>query len=240
MEEKVFQAIERKKISLQIVEQIQKLITTGKLKAGESLPPERKLMKVFSVSRPTLREALNMLATMGYIELSERQRTKVKSLIPGSITEPMQLMLEGDAETALELIEARSIIETGNARLAAQRATEEDIIALEQCIEEIRSKEGQYPGLSDADAVFHQTIALATHNNILAHLVFSIYQLLKEKVIFCYYTGHTDTIFSQHCDIVDAIKVGDEQQAAEAMEAHLSFIKELLLEKINSEKQQLS
>ena len=60
---------------------------------------------------------------------------------------------------------------------------------------------------------------------------------LKEKVVFCYYTEHTDYIFSQHCDIVDAIKLRDEQQAAEAMEAHLAFIKKLLLEKLNSEKQ---
>jgi len=237
MEEQVFQAIERKKISLQIVEQIQELITSGKLKVGECLPPERKLMKVFSVSRPTLREALNMLATMGYIEQAERQRTKVKSLIPGSITDPMQMMLKENAHTALELIEARSIIEIGNARLAAIRATDEDIVALEKCIEDIRSKQGKYPGLTDADADFHQTIARATHNNTLAHLMYSIYHLLKEKVVFCYYTEHTDYIFSQHCDIVDAIKLRDEQQAAEAMEAHLAFIKKLLLEKLNSEKQ---
>ncbi|MBT8333030.1 MAG: GntR family transcriptional regulator, partial [Deltaproteobacteria bacterium] len=57
MEHQVFHAIEQKKVSSQIVEQVKTLIANGKLKPGDALPPERELMKVFNVSRPTLREA---------------------------------------------------------------------------------------------------------------------------------------------------------------------------------------
>ncbi len=235
MEEHIFQAIERKKVSLQIVDQIKELITKGKLQPGDFLPPERELMKVFNVSRPTLREALNTLSTMGFIQMSQRQRTRVKSLIPGNFTEPLQKMLKEDGKTALELIEARSIIETGNARLAAKRATKKDIAKLHQCINDIKKRKGKYPGLTDSDADFHSAIAEATHNRILVHLMYSIYHLLEEKVVFCYYTEHTETIFSQHLDIVDAISNKDEQRAGEAMETHLSFIKQLLLDKLNSD-----
>ncbi len=232
MEEHVFQTIERKKVSLQIVDQIKKLITTGKLKPGYSLPPERELMKVFSVSRPTLREALNMLSTMGYLQMSQRQRTKVKSLIPGNITDPLQRMIKEDAKTSLELVEARSIIETGNAQLAAKRATEEDIAKLQHCIDEMRAKQDKESGLADADAEFHLAIAEATHNKIQVHLMFSIYHILKVKVGLCYYADKVDFIFDQHCDIVDAIRNRDEERAKEAMETHLLFVKNLLLDQL--------
>ena len=81
MEDHVFRAIEQKKVSSQIVDQVKTLIASGKLKPGDTLPPERELMKVFNVSRPTLREALNMLSIMGFIQVSQRQRTKVKSTL---------------------------------------------------------------------------------------------------------------------------------------------------------------
>lgn len=237
MEEQVFQPIEQKKVSLQIVDQIKKLITSGKLKPGSSLPPERELMKVFNVSRPTLREALNMLSTMGYIQMSQRERTKVKSLIPGNITDPLRRMLKEDTKASLELIEARAIIETGNAQLAARRATSDDIARLQQCIEEMRDEQDKGSGLADADAAFHLAIAEATHNKMQVHLMFSIYHILKEKVGLCYYADKIDVIFDQHLDIVDAIKNRDEEKAKEAMETHLLFIKKLLLDQLNNDKE---
>ena len=127
MEDHVFYAIEQKKVSAQIVDQVKSLISSGKLKPGDALPPERELMKVFNVSRPTLREALNTLSTMGFVQMAQRQRTRVKSLVPSNITEPLHRLLKEDIKTSLELIEARTMIETGNARLAARRATERDL-----------------------------------------------------------------------------------------------------------------
>ena len=228
MEDHVFRAIEQKKVSSQIVEQVKTLIASGKLKPGDTLPPERELMKVFNVSRPTLREALNMLSIMGFIQVSQRQRTRVKSLVPSNITEPLRHLLKEDIKTSLELIDARAIIETANAALAAERADEEDLARLDNCIEKMRIKLQEDDTVNTEDANFHLTIAEATHNKIQTHLMFSIYDLLKETVGLCYYNDEADNIFKQHCRIVEAIKDKDPQQARDRMEEHLSYIKSLV------------
>ncbi len=73
-----FKPIKQEKISTKIVAQIKSLIKEGDLKPGDALPPERELVKVFNVSRASLREALNSLAGMGFLEMSQKHRTIVK------------------------------------------------------------------------------------------------------------------------------------------------------------------
>jgi len=228
MEDNVFRAIEQRKVSAQIVDQVKSLIANGKLKPGDALPPERELMKVFNVSRPTLREALNTLSTMGFVQMAQRRRTRVKSLVPSNITEPLHHLLKEDINVSLELIESRSIIETGNVRLAARRAKEEDIERLEKCLEKMGQKLRDNKSFTDEDAAFHLAIAEASHNKIQTHLMLSIYDLLKEKVGLCYYNDETDYMYKQHCDIVEAIKARDEVLAQTRMEAHLSYVESLL------------
>jgi len=232
MEEHVFQAIKQKKISSQIVDQVKSLITNGQLKPGDSLPPERELMKVFNVSRPTLREALNMLSTMGFVQMSQRQRTKVKSLMPSNITEPLRRLLKEDIKTSLELVEARAVIETANAQMAAERATEEDIARLEKSVEIMRKNMLKDGSFSDEDAMFHLAVAEATHNKIQIHFMFSIYDLLKDKIDLCYNAGVKD-ILKQHSKIVEAIKNGDRVMARQGMEEHLAYV-ELQINQLNN------
>lgn len=234
MEDRVFYAIEQKKVSAQIVDQVKSLIANGKLKPGDALPPERELMKVFNVSRPTLREALNTLSTMGFVQMAQRQRTRVKSLVPSNITEPLHRLLKEDIKTSLELIESRSIIETGNARLAAKRATVSDVARLDRCLEVMYANLERDTSFTDEDADFHLAIAEATHNKIQTHLMFSIYDLLKEKVGLCYYDDEAEFIYGQHCAIVEAIRDKDEDQAHLRMEEHLAYVESLLNRLIDS------
>ena len=127
-----FQPIKQKKISTKIAEQIKSLINNGELKPGDALPPERELVKVFSVSRASLREALNTLAGMGFLEMSQKHRTIVKSLASGRITDPLHHLLKEDMKTVFELIEVRKAIESWSAYLAARRATADEVAILEK------------------------------------------------------------------------------------------------------------
>ena len=235
MEDNVFRAIEQRKVSAQIVDQVKSLIANGRLKPGDALPPERELMKVFNVSRPTLREALNTLSTMGFVQMAQRRRTRVKSLVPSNITEPLHYLLKDDIKVSLELIEARTIIETGNVRLAAKRATEADIERLENCLDKMGQKLKDNTSFTEEDAAFHLAIAEATHNKIQTHLMFSIYDLLKEKVGLCYYNDETEYMYQQHRDIVEAIKAGDEALSQSRMENHLNYVESLLNRLITEE-----
>ncbi|MBW1732704.1 MAG: FadR family transcriptional regulator, partial [Deltaproteobacteria bacterium] len=87
-----------------------------------------------------LREALNSLAAMGFIEITQRQRTVIKSLASGRMLEPLHHLLKEDIETAYELIESRKAIETWSAYYAAERATDSDITRIEECISTMKTK----------------------------------------------------------------------------------------------------
>ena len=219
-----FRPVKQEKIATKIVAQIKSLIIKGDLKPGDVLPPERKLISLLKVSRPSLREALNTLTAMGFLEISQRHRTVVKSLAAGSITEPLHRILKEDMQTVFELIEVRKAMETWNAYHAAERATVADIARLEKSTESMRIKIEQEMSVVEADANFHLAISEATHNKIQTHLMFSIYDILKESLGKYLESIKMSDIFDQHCKVVEAIIKRDPDLAAVRMREHLDYV----------------
>lgn len=229
-----FQPIKQEKISTKIVEQIKALINKGELRPGDTLPPERELVKILNVSRASLREALNSLVGMGFLEMSQRHRTIVKSLVGGRITEPLLQLLREDTQTIFELIEVRKAIETWNAHYAAKRANDADIARLEDSIESMKVKIDQGNSVVEDDADFHLAISEATHNKIQVHLMFSIYDMLKESLRKYYENIDLRDIYSQHYKVVDAIKKKDAHLARRRMLEHLEYVESSVKELIGS------
>ena len=219
-----FQPIKQEKISTKIAEQIKTLINNGELKPGDALPPERELVKVFNVSRASLREALNTLAGMGFLEMSHTHRTIVKSLAAGRMTDPLHHLLKEDIRTVFELIEVRKAVESWSASLAAKRATPDDIANLEKSLESMRVKIEQGISVVEDDANFHLAISEATHNKIQTHLMFSIYDILKESLGKYYENIKMQNVYEQHCRVVAAIKKRDSALASRRMHEHLDYV----------------
>ena len=219
-----FKPIKQEKVSTKIVEQIKSLIKEGDLKPGDALPPERELVKIFNVSRASLREALNSLTGMGFLEMSQKQRTVVKSLASGRMTEPLHLLIKDDIQTVFELIEVRKAIETWNAYHAAKRAGGDDIVRLEKSLASMKARLEDRLSVVKDDADFHLAMAEATHNKIQTHLMFSIYDLLKESLGGYYESIDMQDIFDQHCKVVDAIKKRDPDLAGRRMREHLDYV----------------
>ena len=219
-----FKPIKQEKISTKIVAQIKSLIREGDLKPGDALPPERELVKVFNVSRASLREALNSLAGMGFLEMSQKHRTIVKSLASGRMTEPLHLLIKDDIKTVFELLEVRKAIETWNAYHAAKRAKDDDIARLEKSLELMRTKIEQRISAVEDDADFHLAMAEATHNKVQTHLMFSIYDLLKESLGGYYKSIRMQDIYEQHCKVMEAVKKRDPDLASRRMQEHLDYV----------------
>ena len=89
----MFKSVKHVRVSDEIVNQIKNLISEGMLKPGDRLPPERDLVKEFGVSRPSLREALNSLVAMGFLEVKGK-RTFVKSVASESMQNPLSLLIK--------------------------------------------------------------------------------------------------------------------------------------------------
>jgi GntR family transcriptional repressor for pyruvate dehydrogenase complex len=219
-----FKPIKQEKISTKIVEQIKALIAGGELNPGDTLPPERELMALLNVSRPSLREALTTLATIGFIEITQRHRTIVRSLAAGRITEPIDHLLKEDFQTVFELIESRKAIETWNAYHAAKRATSGDIVRLEKSLAVMQARFENNLSVVEEDANFHLAIAEATHNKIQTHLMFSIYDKLKESLVKYMERIDMGDVQTQHFKIVAAIKQKDPDQAETRMREHLDYV----------------
>lgn len=237
MEKQIFKPIKQEKLSAKIVNQIKTLIVDGELKPGDPLPPEREFMKLLNVSRPSIREALKSLVGMGFLETTQGNRTVVKSLAADRMLGPLHHLLQDDINIIFEIIEVRKAIEAWNAYYAARRATPEDIDRLEENIESMRIKmENGGLILEEEDADFHLAISEATHNNLQTHIMFTIYDILKNSI--GKYFGDIDhnAVFRQHRNVVNAIKLGDSDLARERILEHLDYVESRLKEIVGPKK----
>ena len=221
----MFNSIKHTKISEDITNQIKRLIIDGKLKPGDQLPPERELIKQLGVSRPSLREALNALAAMGFLDVRQAKRTFVKSVSSKLIEDPLSLLIKADDQKIFDLIEVRKAIETWAAYHAAQKASSEDIEQLGTIIGEMKRafEEGRPWEKQDAD--FHLAIAQATHNTIHMHIMSGIYDLLRESVGRVFRDRvKIKKLLDQHYRIFNAIKNHSPDKARERTLEHLNYV----------------
>ena len=88
----------------------------------------------------------------------------------------------------------------------------------------MKSKIEQQISVVEDDADFHLAMAEATHNKIQTHLMFSIYDLLKESLGGYYESIDMQDIFDQHRNVLDAIKKRDPDLASRRMRDHIDYV----------------
>ena len=177
----LFKPIRLKKLSEEIVEQIKTLITDGELKPGEKIPSERELASLLGVSRPSVREAIMVLETMGLLESSHGGGTYVRSLADSTLA-PLAAMVEDNPQLLEELLEVRMGLECWSAYLAATRATDEEIKKIGESVEEMALQAVSGGWGSDVDFRFHYAITTATHNTMQLHVLDTIHGLFLATI----------------------------------------------------------
>lgn len=223
-----FKPIKPKKVSDQIAEQIRSSILAGEFKPGDKLPPERELAEMFGVSRPSVREALNLLSASGLIESYQGGGTVVRSLMEPATGNPLSGLIRAERERALDVIEVRKGMESWTAFYAATRALPEDIRRLGQVVAGMERNLGERASSEDLDANFHILIARATHNVVWLHLMQTIFDAMKEfqqGVWRAVYLTEEDqrTLLDHHRAVFEAIRDRKPEEARDAMLRHLTF-----------------
>lgn len=153
-----------------IVDQIEQAIVSGEIPVGSQLSSERDLMVEFGVSRPTIREALRILQSMGLIESRPGTRGGPLVLAPSSrtLTRSFRAMVGTDALDLSDLVEYRLLLEGSASRLAAMRHTDEQLARIRRAIERMEaSAEANADDFADADLEFHEAIWAASGNSVL-------------------------------------------------------------------------
>jgi GntR family transcriptional repressor for pyruvate dehydrogenase complex len=223
-----FQPIKPKKVSTQIAEQIRNSILAGEFAPGDKLPPERELSEMFGVSRPSVREALNALASSGLVMSYQGGGTVVKSLVETSVSNPLSELIRVQQDRALDVIEVRKGMESWTSWYAAQRALPDDIRRMDEIISGMKSNLELKQPSEDLDANLHIVIARATHNVVWLHLMQNLFDAMKEfqqSVWRAVYLTHEDhqLLYEHLSAVVNAIKAKDPQAARDAMVLHLTF-----------------
>lgn len=210
----------RRGVHGQTVEAIARRILTGEIAAGATLNIVA-LQEEFDVSLTALREALKVLSAKGIVDARQKRGTFVRprsdwNLLDGDVIR-WQFAEGTDQRLLDQLHEVRAIIEPAAARLAATRATEDDLTALDRALEEMAQANGDPAAAIAADLAFHRALLTATHNELLERMEVVMETGLAERDRLVHGgTPHDDPVPS-HRAVVDALRDRDETAAETAM-----------------------
>ncbi|WP_111891372.1 transcriptional regulator LldR [Acinetobacter sp. MB5] len=224
------------KIADRVVQSLYDLIEKQSMQVGDRLPSERQLCEQLSVSRSSLREALQKLSSQGVIAsrvgagtyLAKRPQSDWSDQF---IIQPLSDLIDQDPLYRFDVQEARLILEGGTAWYAAQRSTEEDRAKIHHYYDQVLHFQsiGDADKASASDANFHLAIAEASHNIVLTQMMRSLFDLLQYNVVLGRRKIYTDAhqfgqLHLQHFQVMDAIDKQDPELARSSVCGHIEFI----------------
>jgi GntR family transcriptional repressor for pyruvate dehydrogenase complex len=230
---KAYLPVKQKQVSTLIFEQLRDNIFRGQLGPGEQLLPERELASTMQVSRTSVRNAITQLITMGYLETRQGKGTFVVDRRGSVANNPFANIISSGRSSVDELLEFRIGLGTHGVTLAAERATDSDIMFLESVMERSCKSGLNAQEETEADIAFHMGIAYATHNIVYVDLTRQFYEYmfyrLKELHSILYTVkANLEQIEQQHAAILAGIKAHDPDAARASILYHIQFLRDVL------------
>jgi DNA-binding GntR family transcriptional regulator len=196
-------------------DQLRAAIVSGRLQPNQRLV-EAELTRSLGVGRSAVRTALARLEHEGLVAHEPHRGARVRLI---------------DAREAVEILEARAVLEGLAARHAASNVTESDLEDLRGILTEMRRRldGGDLLGASDQNARLHQRVLDIARHGTASRLIST---LKSQLVRFQYRTillpGRSERSFAEHTAIVEAVAAGDPDTAETAMRTHLSHVAQAL------------
>ena len=216
--------VSRRRLYQQIADDIERLILNGTFEAGTRLPSEQELSEHYGVSRNVIREALKSLKGVGLVSIRTGSGTYVRRPSMEQVTDALTRYVKHrlDEFSIRDFYEIRRMIEPENARLAAQRASEDDILAIQLQIKTMEESQDDIAVWSDADINYHLSIASATQNPLVVNILNTLIDPLRAVISVGYTEPEgTNAGLEAHHRIADAIQSGSGEEAYQAMLTHL-------------------
>jgi GntR family transcriptional regulator, transcriptional repressor for pyruvate dehydrogenase complex len=212
-----------------VMRRIQEAILRGEVLPGEFLPSQHDLAGQFGVGLSTIREAVKGLSLIGLVDAHAGRGTKVLpdalKILNNSVSMKASL---GSVEIE-QVLEARQVLEGALTRLAAQRATQEDIKDIEAAYQEMRDSTANNENFVGSDMRFHLALARASKNDVLMQTYYLIHSLVEQIV------RQADEIpfgveraMKNHAQILAGIKNHDPDLAEQAAERQFEDMWEYL------------
>jgi GntR family transcriptional regulator, transcriptional repressor for pyruvate dehydrogenase complex len=223
----MFINIKEKRLFEKIVDQIKDAVSSGRLKPGDSLPPENELARILGVGRSALREALRILELLGIVVIKKGNRggTFVQE-VPSNrqMVDYFSDHLRLGNINIQELTEARYWIESLVIDIVAQKATKKDLDLLEESIE--RSEQLYRSGMETEKLYenfnFHILMAKITRNRVVIDMLSALidpmsYLMVKLKPS----ATMTANTFKAHREVLALLRSGKWEKAKVINGAHI-------------------
>ena len=218
----------------QVSHRIAAMVQSGLLRQGDELPSERELAATLEVSRETVRSAIQMLAAIGMVEISQGSRTRVIGTI-GFPSADRAMGEAGNRRSAHQVYEARRVVELPTVRLAVERIDDAGIQRMRRLVDAQREMTDDPVRFQISDAEFHDVIYRAGGNPLLAEFLHEMYSFgleFRRRVLVG--KGAVSRSFQDHIQILDGFERRDAAAAEEAMENHLNRIHRTTLDVMNA------
>lgn len=208
-----------------VIDGVGRQIIGGQYAPGDLLPKEAELTEQFGVSRTSVREGMRVLAAKGLVDIRQKIGTKVRqpenwNVFDSDILRWHSEVGRGD-EIMRNLVEVRQILEPAAARLAAGRASMDDLRRMDDALAAMVSAATDREGYAHADVDFHLSVYAASHNVLLRQFGSVVADFMYATFNVQQATAADDEVFLEdaatHAAVFDAINRGNGEKAAEAM-----------------------
>jgi len=219
------QSIKRRRLHEDIVQQFHALVRDGALRHGDRLPSEREMAEQFNVSRSSVREAIRSLELQGLVISRPGAGTFINTESLDSVVALVAATLSRDVARLRDVFEMRHLLEPPIAALAAQRATPEEVVQMQEVLKEQERQIAQGQTGVEADTAFHFTMASATHNTALLKVVSAVEDILqRSRDQSLQEPGRSLRSLASHRQILQMVEARNAAGAQRAMEHHLTAV----------------
>lgn len=226
----LLEPIEQSTVAEIVAQRLMRLLSEGVLRPGDKLPPERDLALQLRVGRATVREAVKLLTLSGILEARRGDGTYVRQDFRDFLAQHIRWPVLLSSHEVNMIVEVREGLEVKAARLAATRATAQELEAMTvfRAMQQITTRDVELE--ADLDMQFHSAVAAAAHNELISQLMLSVQGIVRQYIALASeLTDRLETVVVEHQAIFDAIAAGDPDAAERAMTKHLTFGKEWIL-----------
>jgi len=220
-----FKRIDESRRFMQVSRQLRKSIFSGEYKPGQRLPNERKLAEAFGTSRIIVREAIWDLKKSGLVKVKRGAYggAFVEEMSHEAVTLVMRDVASLGNVRPAHIIEVRLLIEPAVAALAAERATEEDLLEMSQYLEVIPKK--QTDEYVRWQIGFHRMVAQSSHNPLFAMQVNVFLDFSEDMVLSLRRKDRLYHDITTHPAILERIAKRDPEGTRRLFYDHLLEIK---------------
>lgn len=206
----------------QVADELEKEIMSL-YRGGGRLPSEQELAEKFQVSRSIIRESMKLLKERGLIDSRAGSGAYMTKPEAANLASTMSRIIKLNNEIDYNAIyDVRILLEVEAARQSAQRATAEQLAAMQACLDRLKDRTITVEQRRDSDFAFHYQIAVASGNPLLAMLVETMSYVFKEMIkTGIFIVGGIDDAIVRHERIMAALLARDPAGSEAAMRGHL-------------------